>query len=394
MTHPSRSGQARGLAASIHRLFETEAVASPQEIPLAALPGEEVGGAAGDMAWVAEAGVRLPGDVNRPDPLMRAVRRFLRAGDGDRVDARAALEAAVADARSRRAGPAQADAVEVLCHFRGEVDGALEAAHDMTTPGVATLLVERLVGTHDEERREELSGALPELGEEVGYALVEALRQEALDVDADRSLRRLLLRLLGEMGGRHPDLIREMMDDANWRVVRNAIPLAADMDGAGAIQHLTAALGHDRPEVRREALSALGRVGGDDATALAVGKLGDPDPGVRGQAARSLGILTAERALRPLIQQLEEEPEPSVQVELIRTLGVLGDPSAVLPIEKRISGSLFSRPPLDVRVVGYRALAAIGTPHAMGLIDRALEDRDPEVQKVARTILESRERHG
>lgn len=392
MTPDPDARELQGLAASIDRLFTRESDPAPQEVTDEILVADEEG--AGDVAWVAESAVRLPGDVDEPDPLIPVVRRYVRAQEGDRGQARAAVLEAAEDAQGRRAWPALADSAEALALFSRKDPGAMDLARTLTSPGVATLLVERLRSTLDEERRKELVSVLPELGVEVGYALLEALREEALDDDADRSVRRMLIDLIGRCGKAHPELLSEMVEDPNWRVVRNAVVAIAERGGDDAVQNLIVPLGHDRPEVRRETLSALGRLGGEDAVALAGGKLGDPDASVRSQAARTLGLLGRERSLRPLLEALESESEGTVQVELIRALGSLGDPSAVIPIEKRVSGSLFSRPPQEVRLAGYRALASIGTPHAVGLLEKAATDKDPAVQELAASLLKARNQDG
>ena len=74
----------------------------------------------------------------------------------------------------------------------------------------------------------------------------------------------------------------------------------------------------------------------------------------------------------------------------LRALGALGDPSAVPAIEKRVKGSIFSRPPKGVRLAGLTALAAIGTPHAMSLVKKASTDKDPEISTAAAQLLAGR----
>ena len=73
--------------------------------------------------------------------------------------------------------------------------------------------------------------------------------------------------------------------------------------------------------------------------------------------------------------------------QVIRALGALGDPSAVPAIEKRVKGSLFSRPPKGLRLAGLAALASIGTPHAVSLVEKARADKDPEISSTAAQLL-------
>jgi len=73
--------------------------------------------------------------------------------------------------------------------------------------------------------------------------------------------------------------------------------------------------------------------------------------------------------------------------QVIRALGALGDPSAVPAIEKRVKGSLFSRPPKGVRLAGLAALASIGTPHAVSLVEKIRADKDPEISSAVAQLL-------
>ncbi|UCC26205.1 MAG: HEAT repeat domain-containing protein [Gemmatimonadales bacterium] len=375
----------RGLARSIDGLFSREASASPPR----GLDGvTKDGGQGDDMTWVAEAAVRLPGDVHRPDPLIDAVKAFARSFPTPSEASRGMLAEAVEDARARRAGPAMAGAVEALAHLSQWDHDTLRVAQDLVTPGVASLLVSRLSeAAGDEGRQAELVEVLPRLGEEVELAVLEALRQEAPDPGADRGIRRSLLEVVAAFADRGSDILARMVREPDWRLARNAIHLVVERGGDDTVEHLTVAMGHSEGRVRRESLQALSRLGGDQAAILATSGLQDPSPEVRAQAARTVGALHAERALRPLLTLLDEEEDPDVVVEVIRALGALGDPSAVIPLEKRAVSGFFSRKPQAVRIAAYRALKAIGTPHAMELIRDALEDRDAEVRRTAQAVL-------
>jgi HEAT repeat protein len=53
-------------------------------------------------------------------------------------------------------------------------------------------------------------------------------------------------------------------------------------------------------------------------------------------------------------------------------------------------GNFLRKPPTDVRVAAYTALGAIGTPHAMSLVEEALADKEAEVRSVAGAVLAAR----
>lgn len=255
----------------------------------------------------------------------------------------------------------------------------LELARRLLTPPVARALTGRLrTAARDESRRAELLEVVSRLGEDMASALGDALTEAS-----ERVVRRAFVEALVALGDDALTIVEDMTFDDRWFVVRNALAVLREIAGDRAIEHYTAGLGHEDPRVRREALLALAHVGGETAAMLVPGKIADPDPEVRQAAAMAAGALKVERALRPLMEQLEEEEDPEVQAAIVLGLGQIGDPSAVHAIEKRAVGSLFSRPPTNVRVAAYRALAAIGTPHARKVLADAVNDRDPRVRDVA-----------
>jgi hypothetical protein len=388
---PSEPGsrELRGLARSIHGLFSDEMAGQAR---VSVDEDASADGTGGDVAWVTEAAVRLPGDVEGPDPLAEAVTEYLRAVPEDRPGLLQAVRDSGVDARGRRAGAAMADAAEALSRYSGEDPEALEVARGLVNPGVASLLVGRIQGAAgDKPRREELVGILSRLGEEVEVAVLEALRQEAMDPEADQGVRRSLLAMVAAFAAQGSDVVSRMLNEPDWRLARNAIHLLSETEADDIVPQLTVALGHSDGRVRKEALQSLARLGGEEAAILAVAQLEDQEPQVREQAARTVGVLQAERGLRPLLSLLEHEGEPEVVLEIIRALGQLGDPSAVIPLEKRAVSGFFSRRPQELRVAAYRALGAIGTPHAMQLIEKAREDRDAEVRRTAEAVLKTQE---
>jgi HEAT repeat protein len=181
-----------------------------------------------------------------------------------------------------------------------------------------------------------------------------------------------------------------MLLDRRWFVVRNAVTVMGEVGGKPAVEHLTRALAHEHERVRREAVMALARIGGTDSGQLILGMLDDSDDGVRAAAAMALGVLGFERALRPLLAHLHDERSADVQQEVLRALGQLGDPGAVHELEKFAEPSFFSRTSVPVRIAAYRALAAIGTPHARKVLEAGLDAKEPEIRNAVRAALRDR----
>ena len=120
---------------------------------------------------------------------------------------------------------------------------------------------------------------------------------------------------------------------------------------------------------------------------LVPGTVADAEPEVRQAAAMAAGVLKTPSGLKPLLEQLDEEDDQGVQSAILSALGQIGDPSAVPAIEKRAVGTLLKKPPVEIRVAAYRALAAMGTPHAHKVLQDALSDKDARVKETAGRLL-------
>lgn len=332
-----------------------------------------------------------PEDAGPVDGLTELVDELLDAPAPERDDLAETLAQRAAALREEGGTEEVAAAVERLVSAAHEGAGgseALELARQMTSVGVAARLARRLGGVRDEDERTRLIQVASELSSPMAQALADALADHTSERAARRTHIEALV-ALGEPGTRQAEQMID--DDGPWFMVRNGASILGEVGGDRAIEHLTSALGHDDARVRREAVMALARIGGEDAGALVVGMVDDPDPDVRGAAAMALGVMKVERAVKPLLQRLEEEEEEDVQVQILRALGGLGDPGAVPAIEKRAVASFFSRPPTPLRIAAYKALSDIGTPHAMELLETAAVEKDDEVREAVQTILSARE---
>jgi HEAT repeat protein len=181
------------------------------------------------------------------------------------------------------------------------------------------------------------------------------------------------------------EMAQRMMTDPRWFVVRNGVAVLGELGGEDAVAHLTATLANGDSRVRKETILSLAKVGGGDAEMLLLGMLDDGEGEVRAAACRALGVLRSHRAYRPLLQLLKDH-DPEVQAECLHALGQIGDPGAVPFIEKKATGGLFSRPPREVRIAAFRALASIGTARALKILEKGVKDRDSDVQTVAKAL--------
>ncbi len=313
--------------------------------------------------------------------LEQAVDSFL-TGSGDVVDATRRIRDDALVLREANEQDPMLDVVERLA-LAGEDDpAALALARQLATPGVCAGLAMRLAGARDEERRATLVQVCHRLGEEAAGAVARALAEA--DGCSERKNLVAALAGLGEQGLRQAEV---MVQDGTWQVVRNGVSILSELGGDRVVEHLVGTLAHHHPKVRRETIQALARIGGETSTLLVINKLDDPDADVRATAARAIGTLGSERSVRNLLERLDQESVGEVQQEILRALGQIGDPGAVPAIEKRAVGGFLKRPPAEVRVAAYRALALIGTPHAKKVLNDATDDKDMDVRAAARSLL-------
>jgi HEAT repeat protein len=252
---------------------------------------------------------------------------------------------------------------------------SLDLARELATPGVSSRLVARLGQEQNREVRRELVGLFGRLGEPMGRALVDALAEET-----DRASRRNYLEGLMGMGPEGVSAVNRMLNDARWFVVRNGLTILGEMGDEGAVGRVAPVLVHSDPRVRREAVATLARLGGEQADRLVEQRLSDPSPEVRSAAAAGVGLRRIGRAREALQGMLASETESSVLEAVMGALGALGDATSVPALEKKAAGSFLSRPPREIRIAAYRALQAIGTPHARSIVEAGRKDRDPEIR--------------
>lgn len=319
-----------------------------------------------------------------PEALRSAVAAFMESDPLQRKGKGRAVRMEAAALREANELDVLAEAVERLAVEAGDPpdEAAVAMARALLTPGVGERLAIALGESRNDARRAELVTICRRLGGDMVQAVA-----EALSTTSDRFTRRTLLDTMVALGDEAMPVVRRMLQDERWFVVRNGVSILGEIGSERVVELVVSTLAHEDARVRRQGTLALAKVGGEDAGMLVYGMIEDADPEVRLAAAMAAGELKVERALKPLLALLEEETEPDLVVGVLHALGQLGDPSAVNAIEKRAVTSFFARRPTAVRIAAYRALYAIRTPRAKSLLVQAAIDRDPEVKAIARELL-------
>jgi hypothetical protein len=315
-----------------------------------------------------------------PDAFASAVQAYLAGTPGAAAD----VEELAIGLRERFALDPLADAVERLAREAGDPPDPtlVDMARGIINPAVASRIVQRIGHERDEQRVVEYTVLCKLLGEVMAKAF-----RGALTGATEREARRLYFDILVAMGDTSRPIIEGMVGDENTLLVRSGVAMLGEAGGARSVELVTSALAHPDARVRREALLSLAKLGDEGSGALVVGFLEDTEPEVRVAAATAAGALKVDRALRHMLALLEAEGDGENVPALLDALGKLGDPGAVPAIERHAVKTLFSKPSTETRVAAYRALHAIGTPHARDLVQQALSDKEPGVRAAVRGIV-------
>lgn len=112
---------------------------------------------------------------------------------------------------------------------------------------------------------------------------------DALADEQTRSVRQRLLRILPQMGDEVGELVVERFDDDRWFVLRNLAMILGEVGSADMVEYLAPMFAHADPRVRREAIVAAIRLGGERVGPLLTDALDDDDPTALLAAVHGLG---------------------------------------------------------------------------------------------------------
>ena len=144
--------------------------------------------------------------------------------------------------------------------------------------------------------------------------------------------------------------------------------------------------------VRKEAVRALGNIESPTARAYLVSAFKDTDAGVRIQAATTLAERRDDRSAQSLLVAIQT---PEFQRRDLRerqafyeALGRAGSDGIAVKLEPLLTaGGIFKRGDEDVRFHAALALAWLGTPKALALLDREMKSkREPVRQAVEKAL--------
>jgi len=239
-----------------------------------------------------------------------------------------------------------------------------------------------------DEQREQIYALGAHLGEPFAVKLMERLCEEGEAVN-----RRLLSEALARQGLSALPVLVAALDDKRWFVVRNAVGILGEIREPEALPGIEKTLSHNDQRVRREAIRAINRIGGNASIRLLLQLVEGDYSDMRRQAMLSLGAMKNPAAIPPLVRIVQTK-DPRLRLleqkkEAIRALGEIGAVEAVPPLaEVVLQRRFWSRSRHnELRVAALEAIGAIGDPAAREVLEWAAEDRSQSVSMAAQKAL-------
>jgi HEAT repeat protein len=207
--------------------------------------------------------------------------------------------------------------------------------------------------------------------------------------------RRVFCDALAEIGKNAIDMFTPFIDDRRWYLVRNIIYILGRIGKEQSFPYIQKVFNHEENRVRREAIQALGLIGGPKAIGLLVKALTDNDVRIRCMAAINLGKGGKKAGPIPLLEVVQSKDfykrEPAEIKAFFNAIGMMGSNEAVPVLQQLLERkSWFGRGKTDeIRMGAANALAAIGTPEAKAILEEGKNSKDEAIRDACTQALKS-----
>ena len=155
------------------------------------------------------------------------------------------------------------------------------------------------------------------------------------------------------------DIIVHHLEHPQWYVVRNAAELCGEMRLAASVPRLSKQATHPDERVRKSVAIALARIATPDSLEPLSRMLKDSSAQVRLQVLVNLDGGKGRPLAMPLAAMLETEEHPDVLREVLRVLGRIGTPDALLALRRVAQGEV-RRFGKRIRLQAIESLGAVG----------------------------------
>ena len=227
----------------------------------------------------------------------------------------------------------------------------------------------------------------------LGEVLVRPLAETLSNEERPRTRERLTAILIA-FGAAGKRTVERLKSSQNPAVRRTAILLMREFGGSEALPDLTELVDDNEPQVQREAVRAILNIGTDAAYRILEQALTSGTPRTRDAIMQSLSVLRDERA-GPLFAYIvghvdHRGPLAPVYVRAIESLGAMRDPEGVQPLKQALYRGEWWAPRRNAQLRGAAAaaLARIGTPEALAVLEDAIASGSRGVRHAAKPHLE------
>src|SRR6185503_3989705 len=190
------------------------------------------------------------------------------------------------------------------------------------------------------------------------------------------------------------EVLIERLGDTRWYVIRNVVYVLGRIAHQGVERALDRALHHEDVRVRKEAVRALGNIESPTSRAFLVSAFRDQDASVRIQAALTLAQRRDDRASQSIWSAITgpdfAKRDQSERRVFFEAMGKCGTESLTPRLAEMLTkGGLFRSGNEEERLNAALALAWLGTPKAIEVLNRELQGKREPVRKAVETALET-----
>src|SRR4030043_663904 len=207
--------------------------------------------------------------------------------------------------------------------------------------------------------------------------------------------RRVFCDALSEIGKNAIEVFTPFTDDRRWYLVRNILYILGRIGKEQSFPYIQKVFNHEENRVRREAIQALGLIGGPKAIGLLVRALTDDDVRIRCMAAINLGRVGKEIGLISLLEVVQTKDfykrEPVEIKAFFNAIGMVGSNEAI-PVRQQLleRKGWFVRGKTDeIRIGAANAIAMIGTPEAKAILEVGEDSKDESIRDACIQALKS-----
>ncbi|MGD8688038.1 MAG: HEAT repeat domain-containing protein, partial [Syntrophobacterales bacterium] len=240
--------------------------------------------------------------------------------------------------------------------------------------------------SQDPARLQNVTQLLSSLGPLAIPLLIEVVKRED-----NLRIRQIASYLLKEFGQKASKLLKRELVLEGFPQERVRILEVIDVVTRDLKTELAYALADESRKVRRAAFHLIERLNDPQLTSLLLDYANHEDPKMAVVAIKSLGKLKPAGAVDVLVSLLESSKETERLIACCRALGQIADPAAIEPLATMLAPggflSLRKKQSSAVRAAAGFALAQISDPRVVETLAPYVDDRDPRIRQVARSLV-------